>query len=85
MQESEGEASSLLNPGTHEPNQTEETPIFGKKKNPIIRAFLRMKEVYQSESLRKVRRWIALIVGAVIMVACGTQYAFSSISPSLKK
>lgn len=64
----------------------EEVSIYGdKKKNPILLQIIKFKNFYQSESLRRVRRWVALVIGALVMIACGTQYSFSSISPSLKK
>ncbi|KAG2375216.1 hypothetical protein C9374_009839 [Naegleria lovaniensis] len=83
--------SLLLNSAYNEPSSSTpimmviDTPVYGKKKNPILLQIIKIKNFYQSESLRRVRRWVALIIGALVMIACGTQYSFSSISPSLKK
>ena len=68
----------------------ERTPLTSSKlhtvkNNPIVTSFLKAKTWYQSERLRKLRRWAALIVGSVMMIAAGTQYAFSSIGPSIKQ
>ncbi|EFC39355.1 predicted protein [Naegleria gruberi] len=80
------EESSSYNNNTSTPTLIEEDyGVYKKQRHPIIVKFLQFKQFYQSEKLRKVRRWIAFVIGAAMMIAAGTQYAFSSISPSLKK
>ncbi|EFC42267.1 predicted protein [Naegleria gruberi] len=61
-------------------NNYNEIPILVEKKR-----FSNFTKIFQSESMKRVRRWIAFIVGCFIMTASGTPYSFSSISPSLKK
>ncbi|KAL9649896.1 hypothetical protein ABK040_011369 [Willaertia magna] len=68
-------------PEEEEYKQTK-TPIYERFK--FLRPFIKLRNFYESESLKRVRRWITLIVGAIVMIACGTQYSYSSISPSLK-
>jgi len=68
--------------GTEDP-ASNQPPLYYEETTPVMN--VPPKKITFWTVFDFTKKWLALIVGCLIMLASGTQYVYSSIGPTIKK